>query len=135
VIDLATVLYFESEDVVRIVKVPVKDGRIRIGDKDFIVDNFKAKLLKTAFGYQPIYMLKWNDVYPAKNFNPIFEEKIRHISPEALNRFIDLKILANLISARKEGFQAKGLVMMFLVLIIIFGLVIGILPMFGIKLF
>lgn len=131
---MAYVLYFESEDVVALKKVPIKDGRIRIEDKDFIVDYFKPKLLKKPFGgYEPIYMLKWNDVYPAKNFNPIFEEKIKHVSPEALNRFIDLKILANLIGARKEGFP-RGLITGFLILIIIVAVIFAALPMFGIKL-
>lgn len=102
----AYVLYYESNDIVRLIKTKVRDGTIEIGDKAFRVDGFKAKLLKTFSGVYPLYMLKWDSVYPATNFNEPqeFEPKFkRHddINPEILRKTMSLRILGNLLKVKK----------------------------------
>lgn len=105
----AYVLFHETNDIVRLVKTKVRDGMIEIGDKTFDVDEFSAKLLKTWNGVYPLYMLKWDCVNPAVNFNkPIKAEEFKpefkrdkYINPEILQKTMNLRILGNLLKVRK----------------------------------
>ncbi|MEM1553150.1 MAG: hypothetical protein QXH03_10870 [Candidatus Bathyarchaeia archaeon] len=77
---MSKVLFFHTPSVVELKDVKEEDGAIIIGDKKFYVDEIpevKKKLeedkgevvrlmLKTKFGFQPLYLLKWDSLYPAK---------------------------------------------------------------------
>lgn len=97
------VLYHETKDLVRLVKTEVKDGMVDVEDKMFDIDKFEPKLIKISGiggGIYPLYMLKWDSVNPAENFNPIFE-KDKEVNPEVLKKTMSLKILGNMLKIKK----------------------------------
>lgn len=100
VIPKAYVLYHESEAVVRLEKKEIKDGNIEVGEKSFDVDGYKPKLMKTRFGYMPLYMLKWDNVNPPAEFNPIWKPD-KDISPEIYHKTMKMKILGNMLKISK----------------------------------
>lgn len=63
---MARVLFFDSNYVAELRKVKVKDGVVEIDGKQFFVDETKPLLLKTPLGVEPLYLVKWDSVYPAK---------------------------------------------------------------------
>lgn len=77
---MSKVLFFHTPNIVELIDVNEKDGSIIIGDKKFSVDEIpemKKRLeelggesvrlmLKTRFGYKPLYLLKWDCLYPGK---------------------------------------------------------------------
>lgn len=97
----AYVLYFETKDVVRLVKAKLEDGMVIFENKAFDVDKFQPRVLKKGFSYYPLYMLKWGSIHPCEEFNPIFEED-KKINPEILRKTISLKILGNMLKLKKE---------------------------------
>jgi hypothetical protein len=101
VMSKAYVLYHESEAIVKLEKKSIENGHIEIGDKSFDVDGFKPKLLKTAFGYQPLYMLKWDTVNPPTEFNPSFKPD-KDVSPEVYHKTMTMKILGNMLKTEKK---------------------------------
>jgi hypothetical protein len=96
----AYVLYHESEAIVKLEKKEIKDGNIEIGDKAFDVDGYKPKLLKTRFGYMPLYMLKWDAINPPTEFNPSFNPD-KNINPEIYQKTMKMKILGNMLKITK----------------------------------
>ncbi|MEM1543729.1 MAG: hypothetical protein QW795_03505 [Candidatus Bathyarchaeia archaeon] len=82
---MSRVLLFHSPNVAELIKVKEKDGSIVIGDKKFWIEEIpglKEKIdkegeivrvmLKTHLGYEPLYFLKWDSIYPGKiNFKNI----------------------------------------------------------------
>ena len=140
----AKVLYFNSKNEARLVTKEIEDGAIIIENKQFYVDNAVPLLLQTRFGVQPLYLLKWNEVEPARNINypisfkgkiigkankiingkgnlELVEPKWREkgdMTPDMLRKIINLRILGNMIKVRKP--TPSGL------LFLILGIVIGI---------
>lgn len=100
---MSYVLLFDSEKHARLIKTKVSDGSVVIEGKQFFVDTSQPLLLKRMFGYVPLYIIKWNDVEPARNIhlervNPKFEEK--GVTPELLRKLMGLKILGNMIKTK-----------------------------------
>jgi len=109
---MVKVLYFHSEDLAELINAKVKDGVIEIGDKTFFVDGSKAINLakRTFWGMskftEPLYILKWNCLYPAKlktevkEKNPVkVEEKvIKQGNKEIIERtkVIERNLITNL---------------------------------------
>ena len=74
---MSKVLFFITPNIVELKDVKEEDGSIIIGDKKFFVDEppeLKKKyeegeltrlMLKTKFGYKPLYLLKWDCLYPS----------------------------------------------------------------------
>jgi hypothetical protein len=95
------ILYHESENMVKLERKEVKDGNISIGDKSFDIDGFRPKMLKTRFGFMPLYMLKWDAVNPPTDFNPVFKPD-KDVSPEIYHKTMRMKILGNMLKLKKE---------------------------------
>lgn len=100
----AKILFFESGREARLLDLPVEDGSVVIENKEFIVDTAEPLLLRSRFGYQPLYILKWNSVQPSTNIhiervNPEFEKS--EVTPEMLKKMMNLKILGNMIKTKK----------------------------------
>jgi hypothetical protein len=117
------VLYFETEDVARLVKANLKNGFLEFEDKSFIVNENKALKLKTAFGYSPLYILRWDSIYPSEDFNPKFNPD-KELNPEIVHKTMRLKILGNLLILKKPvsplillliGLAFGGFLMYFLI--------------------
>ncbi|MGB9693662.1 MAG: hypothetical protein ACPLYF_02345 [Fervidobacterium sp.] len=153
---MSKVLYFHSPSVVELKNVQEKDGEIIIGDKKFSVDQLPEEvkpeegeavrlMLKKPFGFEPLYLLKWDCIYPAKiRFDVkdierkeelenirnavegkqptkfilasiIFHHDIKNI-PESLYKSEKLKILGGMFKVKRE---IKA------VIPLIFGIVVG----------
>jgi hypothetical protein len=141
------VLLFNNEREARFISVkPVEDGAIIVGDKKFYVNKKEALLLQKKFGMaEPLYILKWDSVFPAKlksevkvvekneeleaiksqvEGKPIIREHITTVAftrdakntPESLYKTERLKILGGMLKVKKE---MKGY------LPLIFGVIIG----------
>lgn len=100
---MSKVLFFHTSNLAEIINVNEKDGSIIIGDKKFYVDEipkikdkFEKKgfevsrvLLKTKFGgYEPLYFLKWDCLYPGKLF-------FKNISKKELERKEEIERIKN----------------------------------------
>lgn len=96
----AYVLYFESEDVAKLIKTKLEDGMIDTGDKLFNVGDRKPKMIRTMFGYYPLYALRWDSINPADDFNPTFKPD-KDINPEILKKTMSLKVLGNMLKIKK----------------------------------
>jgi hypothetical protein len=93
-------LYFDNDHIARFLKKKVDEGTIEIEGKKHDVDDSKHLLLKTQFGYEPLYILKWDCMKPAQNIHPRFEDS--KITPEIYRKMMNLKILGNMIKVRKD---------------------------------
>jgi hypothetical protein len=116
-------LYFESEDVARLVKANLNNGFLEFEDKSFFVNENKALKLKTPFGYSPLYVLRWDSIYPSENFNPKFNPD-KQLNPEIIHKTMRLKILGNLLILKQPinplmllliGLAFGGFLMYFLI--------------------
>jgi len=123
----AYILYFKTNSIVKLEKKDIVDGHVTIstkdGEKTFDVDNFTPKLLETKFGFAPLYMLKWNSINPATDFNPTFHDS--KITPELYNKTMRMKVLGNML---KIGRRSPN---MFLMLGI--GIMFGVFIMYYLK--
>lgn len=63
---MARALFFNSNWLAELKRVKVKDGRIELDGKEYYADETKPLLLKTPFGIEPLYLIKWDCVYPGK---------------------------------------------------------------------
>lgn len=125
---MAKILFFNSEHECVLLDRKVEDGMVNIGDKTFLVDTSYPLLLRTKFGYTPLYIVKWNQIKPANNIhslfektervNPKFEGKKDEITPSMLRRLIGMRILGNMIPFRRS--ETPNL------FLIIIGLAIGV---------
>lgn len=98
-------VYFDQNDIATLMKKKVKDGKVDIEDKSFLVDLSRAKFLKTTFGYSPLFFVKHDSVYPDNKLNPIYPEfalKGDKVNPEILRKTMSLKILGNMLKVKKE---------------------------------
>jgi hypothetical protein len=111
-------LYFNSKTSCEIYKRDVKDGKVVIKDKEFIVGDAKPFSLKTFFGNVDLYLLRWDSPYPISPEG--FEIYNFEITPEMLKRIVELKILNFLIKRIKgpEGIEQN-------IFPLIFGLAAG----------
>lgn len=126
---MARILYFDSKNIVRFIKTKVIDGCVIIENKLFMVDQSNPLYFKKPFGgYEPMWLVKWSDVIPSENVNPVVsqsstqknpEEKLNttlkkldrieplfkdfrnDISPEMLRKMMGMKILGNMIKTTK----------------------------------
>jgi hypothetical protein len=139
-------LYFHTEREAELKNVKVKDGGIVVGDKKFFVDGWeyedpetkekkkvesKPIMLKKPFGMsEPLYLLKWDSVFPAeiehkvekrnlgideiksaiaggspvsKNYvtNVVFTRDLSN-TPESLYKTESLKILGGMLKVKRE---------------------------------
>jgi len=60
------ILFFDTDYTARILKKEVKDGRVEIDDGEYVVGNTTPFTVKTPTGTKPLYILKWNTIYPAE---------------------------------------------------------------------
>jgi len=60
----AEFLIFDTDFSCRRFKKKIKDGKVVIGDKEWVVDKAQPFHLKKGLGYRPLYLLKWNSVFP-----------------------------------------------------------------------
>lgn len=70
----AVALIFDTDFTSEMRDVKVKDGKIVISDKEWVVDKTTPFQHKTAFGMRPLYMLKWNSLIPLE-WNVVSEER------------------------------------------------------------
>lgn len=113
-------LYFDTKDVVKLIKREIKDGTVDIDGKSFVLDETQPKIYNTKFGFKPLYLVKWDNVAPIIIKDG--EIKSSEITPEMLRKLINMKILGNMIKT------SKPMPSFFL---LIAGLVIGVLVMFS----
>jgi len=120
------VLYFNSSDIVELKNAELKDGFLTFEDKSFYVgEKDKNSLkIKSGFGVLPLYIIHHKSIYPAKLetkkekgkvVETIIIEKDKKLTPDALYRSLNLRILGGMLKV------SKGIGL----LNIIFGVIIG----------
>jgi len=97
-------LYFDHNNICKLVRKKVKDGQADIEDKRFHVDLSKPLLLKRGLGFQPLFIIKWSDVYPDGVVNPVELKfmKDNTVNPEMLKKTMSLKIIGNMLKSPRE---------------------------------
>jgi len=76
---MAKVLLFNSHNEAIMRNVEVKDGVIEVEGKRFFVGAYTPLLIKGRFGYEPLYILKWDSLVPSKNLNPLKPELLKKL--------------------------------------------------------
>ena len=147
---MTKVLLFNNEREASFISVkPVKDGAIIIGDKKFYVDESESLLLQKRFGMaEPLYILKWDCITPARlehrvvermeelgslksqvGGTPVVRDHITNVvftrddknTPESLYKTESLKILGGMLRIKREMRSFLPLV---------FGIIVGSVIMF-----
>jgi hypothetical protein len=107
----ASFLYFDHNNLCRIVKKKIKNGEVDIEDKRFHVDVSKPLLWRkdSFFGllhghFEPLFIIKWDEVYPEKTVNPVQPSYMKddRVNPEMLKKTMSLKIIGNMLKSPKE---------------------------------
>jgi hypothetical protein len=57
-------LFFDTNFTAKLVKKKVKDGKVVIENGEYEVDKTAPFQLKSFFGSCPLYLMKWNSLYP-----------------------------------------------------------------------
>jgi hypothetical protein len=150
---MTKVLLFNTNKEAKLITVPhTKDGAIIIGDKKFYVNDEESDflLLQKRFGYEPLYLLKWDCILPGKvkfeekdvemseklnelksniSGRPVVKRYISTVTftrdakntPESLYKTETLKILGGMLKVKREVKHFAPL---------IFGLIMGIMITF-----
>lgn len=138
---MAVILLFDANNEASLFKKKIKNGCVSAEGKQFIVDESEPLLLRSKMGgYTPLYILKWDTLEPSVNLNPrktLREQqmptiKTKQVTPKFDNRFgltpdlfrkmMGMQILGNMIKPKKELPN---------VLLLIFGIIIGVMIMFS----
>lgn len=125
---MAKVLFFNTKNEAVLVNCKVQDGKIVYQDKIFVVDKAYPLLIKTSFGYEPLYIIKWDSLEPSYNLNPpvgilkklknnqlqlaenytIVDTQWRDwikegLNPDMMRRLVGLQILGNMIKVKRRA--------------------------------
>lgn len=95
------VLYFETEKLVRILRVRAKDGIIKIQNKHFSVDKSNTAMMPEGIiirGLNPMLVIKWNRVMPLK----FTAQGITGITPENLKALTENKTFDRMLQRKSE---------------------------------
>jgi len=102
----ARLLYFIQSDIAELVKKKIEDGMVTIGNKRWNIDTSSPIFLKKTLGYEPLFIIKHDNVMPDNVLNPIkpqfIKDKDDKINPEILRKTMSLKILGNMLKVKKE---------------------------------
>jgi hypothetical protein len=112
----ASLLYFDSKGLARLVNREIKDGSVDLEDKAWQIDPEPPMLLKKGLGFRPFYIVSWRSVFPAISYQspnnatsdkkvltltPVFKDT-KEITPEMYKKTMKLKILGNMLKVKKE---------------------------------
>ena len=61
---MALLVNFHSNYNIEICRRSVRDGVVKIGNKEWVVDEAKPFMLKKTFGEEPVYFLNWKSLVP-----------------------------------------------------------------------
>jgi hypothetical protein len=103
---MAVLIQFHSNYEIEICRRNVRDGVVKIGDKEWVVDEARPFTLKKPFGEEPVYFLNWKSLVPM-DFEEDFKVYETEITPEMLKRIVELKIFTFLLRRFKTE-QAVG---------------------------
>jgi len=109
-------LLLHSNYIAELKKATIRDGCVRIGNKEFIVDQVKPFLVKTRWGALPLYVVKWDTLYPLepKDFK-IYESAI---TPEMQKRGVELKFWHFLLKRFRAALPAFNMIYFMLALFV-----------------
>jgi hypothetical protein len=126
---MAIFFLFHSNYTFEAVKRTIKDGVVRIGNKEWIVDKIVPFRLKKILGDEPVYMLNWKSLVPMspKDFNVIETD----MTPEMFKRLVELKIFDFLL----KRFKAETPIVQNVWMLIAVGAVVGALALYGLIMF
>jgi len=113
----AVILYFETEKMLRMKTVSIKDGMVKMGKKKFYVDKNKPPMIPMGIlikPLRPLYIFKWDRAVPSEITSSGIDSKI---SPTNLTNLIENKTLDQLLTPKGAN---KAVLLWF-----IMGLVIG----------
>jgi hypothetical protein len=102
-------LYFDQNNMCKLVHKKVKTGHVDIEDKRFHIDISKPLLWERGLflmpkRYEPLFIIKWNEIYPDKTVNPVDPMYMtdKTVDPELLKKTMSLKIIGNMLKSPKE---------------------------------
>jgi len=112
----------------------IEDGFFSKGDKSWFVGAQQPILVKSTFGYTPMYILRYDSPFPTENVHAISPEFLRDIpdeernkipTPTLLNRLLKMVILSNVIKPkRKISVNVGKIILLFAIAAIIYYVVI-----------
>jgi len=112
----------------------IEDGFFSRCDKSWFVGAQQPILVKSTFGYTPMYILRYDSPFPSENVHAISPEFLRDISdeernkiptPTLLNRLLKMVILSNVIKPkRKINTNVGKIILIFAVAAIIYYVVV-----------
>jgi hypothetical protein len=113
-------LFFESKDHCRMLNQYVKDGKVKIGKKEFHIGDTKPKLMKTGTlfrVFKPLYVLNHKNIRPYQWNDEAMEINLTTESGKLLSRNTTLETLL-------KGGQGGG-AWIFIIIGIVIGVMVG----------
>lgn len=154
-------LMLQNNNDGELLKGKIEDGKVEINKKEFILDNsYPIRVKKGIIGGADLYILKWDNIRPAKNVHRLVKEvddngniidqpvllrnaKVEKIypkfekeydmTPDQLKRMSGMKILGNMIPIKKQG--DFKMIVVFVAIAGAIGLTIAMLQLTGIVKF
>lgn len=116
----AVILYFETEKLIRMKTVGIKDGMVKMGKKKFYVDKSKPPMIPMGTlikPLRPVYVFKWDRSLPMD----ITSSGIKtEVSPTNLTNLIENKTLDQLLTPKGAN---KAVILWFIMGAVIGGLI------------
>jgi hypothetical protein len=98
----AAFLLFDTDFTAQLVRKNIKNGKVVLKDGEHIVDKTKPLILQSGLGTRPLYLVKWNSIYPM-TFE--LQEKTTVLRDEAGKEF---KLISKELIPVKTEFYEKG---------------------------
>jgi hypothetical protein len=97
-------LFLDTDFTAELKRANIKNGKVNLADGEHIVDKTTPFQLKSAFGTRPLYIMKWNSVYPM-TFK--IEEKIQTLKDVETGKEIQLST-KELVPVKTEFYEKGG---------------------------
>jgi hypothetical protein len=146
----STFLFFDTDFTAEFVRAKIKNGKVLLKDGEHIVDKTKPFMLKSTLAPRPLYLMKWNSVYPmtfevketiqilkdvetGKEFQlskkelvpadtSFYEKGGAGYSPEILKTTGDVRFLKGMKKySEGKGMEAKSIITIILFIVLIIG--------------
>jgi len=154
---MARILLFDTDYSLRILKARVFNGEVRIGKNRWVVDKARVLTLKGVFGTEPVYLLKWNTIYPIdwtvetddvkrkmqsgeemvigvkRELVPLVPKFEKGVTPDLLGSIIDVGFLKNMKHYSEEGKRGLPENIFPIIIFVIIMAVLGFLLSYGVQ--
>jgi len=94
------ILYFDTNYNAKLVTAKLKNGKVSIDGKTFVLDVTKPFMLKTLLGYKPFYIVKWSNPKPVQIF-PEFENPQEKYFADVIDGLLEKERYKNILTIQR----------------------------------